>query len=278
MKKIFRKLAVLTAIVLCLAQTCQVSAAENSIVTLKDQGIDRKQRTIQVTCVISGAESLTNGKIRILYDSSQLHLKVNEKGELVSNALCEMNDCINGNKEEGEIVIAFASAEELPAEGCLTTMTFELGENVKAGDVIAITTNVEKLAGNNGDVTAEKKDLSVTVPEKDDEKNSGEDGKVDDKTPSKEDGKESGQGETPTPSKDDEKESGQGKNVAGKNSSNGQSGSNKQSSTGGATNAVKTVKTGDTVNVLCPVVMMIVAGVVIIGIIRKRKSGHHPIG
>ena len=84
MKNIIRKLAVVAAIVLCLAQTCQVFATENSNVTLKNQGINMKQRTIQVQCDISGADPITNGKIRILYNSSQLHLKANEKGELVT--------------------------------------------------------------------------------------------------------------------------------------------------------------------------------------------------
>ena len=37
MKNIIRKLAVVAAIVLCLAQTCQVFATENSNVTLKNQ-------------------------------------------------------------------------------------------------------------------------------------------------------------------------------------------------------------------------------------------------
>lgn len=263
MKNIIRKLAVVAAIVLCLAQTCQVFATENSNVTLKNQGINMKQRTIQVQCDISGADPITNGKIRILYNSSQLHLKANEKGELVTNALCEVNDCISGNKEEGEIVLAFASAEELPAQGCLTTMTFELDGNVKTGDVIKIMTNVEKLAGNSGNVSVEKKDLSVTVPEKEEKTGSGQEEKKEEN---------SGDASETVTKKEDDKISGQIENTSAKNSSSGQSGSKKQSSSEGKTNAVKSVKTGATVNVLWPAAMVTVSGAVIIGIIRKRKT------
>ncbi|MGN0294181.1 MAG: hypothetical protein ACI4D3_09290 [Lachnospiraceae bacterium] len=242
MKNIFRKLTVLVAIVLCFAQTCQVYAAENSKITLENQEIDTEKGTMQVNCAISGADQVTNGKLRILYDGSQLHLKANEKGDIVSNALCELNDCINGNKEEGEIVIAFASAGGLPAEGYLTNMTFELDENVKADDVIKITVAVEKLAGNNGDLPVEKKDLSVSVSKKGEEMDPGEE-------------------------------------TANEDYSKGQSGSNQQntgsgqSSAGGKTDAGKPVDTGDYVNVLWPAAMMAAAGAVIVGIVRKRKPG-----
>lgn len=257
MKNIFRKLTVLMAIVLCFAQTCQVYAAENSKVTLENQGINTEKRTMQVNCAISGADQVTNGKLRIQYDGNQLHLKSNEKGGAVSNALCELNDCINGNKKEGEIVIAFASAEELPAEGNLTTMTFDLDEKVKAGDVIKVTVAVEKLAGNNGDVSAEKKDMSVTVPEKGEATNPGE---------------ETGSAEEPTTKAGQGEEGGNKAPSKGQSGSNQQNGSSGQSSTGGKTDSGKTVDTGDTVNVLWPAVMMAAAGAVIAGIIRKKKT------
>ena len=142
-------------------------------------------------------------------------------------------------------------------------MTFELDGNVKTGDVIKITTNVEKLAGNSGNVSVEKKDLSVTVPEKEEKTGSGQEEKKEEN---------SGDASETVTKKEDDKISGQIENTSAKNSSSGQSGSKKQSSSEGKTNAVKSVKTGDTVNVLWPAAMVTVSGAVIIGIIRKRKT------
>ena len=73
--------------------------------TLNENSTDWK-----VTCAISGDAKITNGKIRVTYDGSKLKLVSAAAGSLISNALPSINDPLTGNKQEGEVVLVFASA------------------------------------------------------------------------------------------------------------------------------------------------------------------------
>ena len=88
---------------------------------------------------------MTNGKVRIIYDSSVLSLKSAVKGSALSGAMVQINDPVNGNKPEGEIVLAFASAEAFSTEGSLLDMTFQ-NTGLQPGDSTNIEVKVEELA------------------------------------------------------------------------------------------------------------------------------------
>ena len=86
---------------------------------------------VQVACEITDGREVTNGKIRIHYDASKLTLTADSAGGARVRGLCEVNDCLTGNKEEGEIVAAFASSSPLTEDGSLLDMTFQLADGVK---------------------------------------------------------------------------------------------------------------------------------------------------
>ena len=57
---------------------------------------------MKVTLDISGDTKITNGKIRVTYDSSQLKLVSTEAGSMMNGVLTDINDPVSGNKSEGE--------------------------------------------------------------------------------------------------------------------------------------------------------------------------------
>ena len=188
MKKRTGKIAMLCMSALLFVQAMPVWAAGETEIAL-NPGKAQEGGQVQVAGEITDGREVTNGKIRIHYDASKLTLTADSAGGALSGALCEVNDCLTGNKEEGEIVAAFASSSPLTEDGSLLDMTFQLADGVKAGDT---------------DPGGDDKD-----PSGDDNKNPGGD---DNKTPGgdKNDGTDSdgNKGTTPTPTPAKNKKSG----------------------------------------------------------------------
>lgn len=134
---------------LLFVQAMPVWAAGGAEIAL-NTGKAQEGSQVQVACEITNAQEVTNGKIRIHYDASKLVLTADSAGGALSGALCEVNDCLTGNKDEGEIVAAFASSTSLAEDGSLLDLTFQLADGVKAGDTADIQVDVEELAGENG--------------------------------------------------------------------------------------------------------------------------------
>ncbi len=176
MKRLTKSLTAALMAVWCMGQAFPVYASGNPAVVLESAGASLEDRTLKVACNIENADQVTNGKVRVTYDQSQLKLLENQTGRAISDsdALCEVNDCITGNKEEGEIVYAFASSKEMPSEGCLANMSFAIFDQTAAGDEIKIKVSVENIAGKTGELQSESKNLTIKVEEKED--NSGNNG------------------------------------------------------------------------------------------------------
>lgn len=164
----FKKIAslavgVMTA--LLALQAIPVLAEDNTILSMEVKKYNQDERTFDISSMVKNGKAITNGKIRIYYESEKIKLLSSEKGELLSEAMGEINDCVTGNKSEGEIVLAFASPQEIPDAGSLMDMKFQLNEGVKDGDEISFQIKAEKLAGDNGDISAEIQEAIYVVGE-----------------------------------------------------------------------------------------------------------------
>ncbi len=243
MKKRTGKIAMLCMSALLFVQAMPVWAAGETEIAL-NPGKAQEGGQVQVACEITDGREVTNGKIRIHYDASKLTLTADSAGGALSGALCEVNDCLTGNKEEGEIVAAFASSSPLTEDGSLLDMTFQLADGVKAGDTADIQVDIEELAGDSGDIGHnETHAAAITVEAKGENPDPG----GDDKDPSGDDNK--------NPGGDDNKTPGGDKNDG--TDGDGNKGTtptptpakNKKS---GTTTTSKSAKTGDDTNMVFP--------------------------
>ncbi len=109
-------MAVVAAGTLMVLQTITAFAAGNTnTISLNLAEYEKDSRCAKVHCKMQVKDEVTNGKLRNLhYHEKQIKLVSSKKGEGIGNGMCEINDCLTGNKEEGEIVAAFASADSLP--------------------------------------------------------------------------------------------------------------------------------------------------------------------
>lgn len=128
-----------------------VSAAETPELYMQAEYVKESDKEIQADCMVKNGDSVTNGKVRIFYDAEKVKLVSSEAGKGLGDAMCEINDCLEGNKKEGELVAAFASSGSIEKEGAVLTMKFQLDDSVKDGDKITFTVKPEKLAGESGD-------------------------------------------------------------------------------------------------------------------------------
>ena len=157
-------MAVVAAGTLMVLQTITAFAAGNTnTISLNLAEYEKDSRCAKVHCKMQVKDEVTNGKLRITYDEKQIKLVSSEKGEGIGNGMCEINDCLTGNKEEGEIVAAFASADSLPQKGNLLELTFELEKSVKEKEPVQVELKIEKLANQNTEVEAVGDSLTFTV-------------------------------------------------------------------------------------------------------------------
>ena len=136
MKKVLCAMMLFAAAILCLHQN--VFAAEGATVTVNGDTLQAGSDAWKVTLDISGDTKITNGKIRVTYDSSQLKLVSTEAGSMMNGVLTDINDPVSGNKSEGEAVFVFASSTELDTNGTLFEMTFQVQDSVKDGDSVTV--------------------------------------------------------------------------------------------------------------------------------------------
>ena len=144
-------------------QAMPVLAAETATVQMQADSYSSADRTLAVSCMLENGENVTNGKLRFHYDPEQLTLTETGNGTVMDGAMTVINDCLTGNREEGEIIVAFASANNISPDGSMVTMKFSVNESVQAGDQIPFEVSVEKLAGNNGDVNVQVTEFVYTV-------------------------------------------------------------------------------------------------------------------
>ena len=250
---------------LLFVQAMPVWAAGGTEIAL-NPGKAQEGSQVQVACEITNAQEVTNGKIRIHYDASKLVLTADSAGGALSGALCEVNDCLTGNKGEGEIVAAFASSTPLAEDGSLLDMTFRLADGVKAGDTADIQVDIEELAGDSGNIgNNETHTAYITVEAKGEDPNPG----GDDNKPGGDDNKP-GEDDNKNPGGDD---GGQGDD---KNDGNGNKGTTPTKSpakkSGNGTTTSKSAKTGDDTNILFPVLGVGAAAVVIAAVAAAKKK------
>lgn len=156
-----RMITMLTSLLL-LAQTMPVMAAEKQAVILKaKQNSNEKQ--IEVICGTEQGNEITNGKLRIFYDEDKVELISSEVGDALDGGMCEINDCLTGNKPEGELVAAFASSTNLKEEGSLLNLKFQLKSGVEKDSEVLFQVKPEKLAGEGGDVSVKEVKLNYVV-------------------------------------------------------------------------------------------------------------------
>lgn len=145
MKK-YVKFSVMISMLLMLCLNFRTALAADSTVIYLQTDIPQEQGdvVVQVTCEAKNAGKVTNGKIRIQYDANKLKLVRSETGAALNGFVCQINDCIQGTKEEGEVVLAFASSEERDVNGTMMLFTFSM----KKGTVLdssALKVTVEEL-------------------------------------------------------------------------------------------------------------------------------------
>lgn len=247
MKKI-KLVAALCISSLVLLHASPVLAAEGTEIILQADRAEEGGDQIQVACQIAGGRYVTNGKLRIRYDSSKVSLTADSAGDGLAGALCEINDCLTGNKPEGEIVAAFASSSSIYDEGNLLDMTFQVSQEVKAGDTLEFSVDPEELSGDNGEISLEPCSITVTVKEKEDN-TPPEPDKRPDSTPS------DNQTDNKTTSKDD------GQKLSGKTTG----------TTPKTVSKTTSVKTGDNTDALLPVVGFC-AAIFVLAVMHGKSS------
>jgi LPXTG-motif cell wall-anchored protein len=230
-----------------------VYAADPVTVELKLAGQNEKNITVDMN--EKGGEQLTNGKFRITYDPDQLKLTGHKDGSLGEKAMFVRNDCIDGNKNEGEIVVTFASAGNLGGDGSFDQMEFAVKDQVKEKDEITIKAAVEELSTQDGDVESTSIPLTLTMQK---------DGTVKPASGAGNDQKDDSTKE------DSKKNPEKGSNVS-ENKKTVKAGTG---STAAGAKKASNAKTGDGTNILLPVLGVVIAAAVIIAlaVLKKKKS------
>lgn len=248
------------AAILCLHQN--VSAAEGATVTVNGDTLQAGSDAWKVTLDISGDTKITNGKIRVTYDSSQLKLVSTEAGSMMNGVLTDINDPVSGNKSEGEAVFVFASSTELDTNGTLFEMTFQVQDSVKDGDSVTVSAKTEELQNNNAAVAVTDVPLNAAVGSQSNNNGNNGNGSGSDN--------QGGSGiQTEAPS-------GNSNTFGGSSTSGGtSSGSSSTAGTQSGSSTVTSAKTGDNTNVLRPLIIAVIALIVLIGGYvwsRKKKK------
>lgn len=256
MKKL---LSLILMIMLCLpGQVAQ--AAGEATVSIKADAVKAGAENWSVSCEISGSEEITNGKIRITYDSKQLKILSSEVGEALNGVNADINDPLQGTKEEGEVLLVFASASKVKASGSLLNMVFALDESVKDGDTLEIQVAVEELASDGEDLNSKAEALNLTVG------SSGTGGSSDSQSESQ---SESESESTQQDSSEKETDN-SGDNATGNGSDTGSAGGTDSQSNSSKT--ASQVKTGDTTRIWLPIGAAILAVVVLAVALASKKK------
>lgn len=263
MKKLTCAIMMFLLGILCLGGAAM--AAGQAEVAIKGEAFSEGTDTWDVTCEIDGDTAITNGKFRITYDSTKLKLESAEAGALLDGLFAQINDPISGNKEEGEVVLVFADANGLDAKGVLLNLKFHVEAGVKNGDEVTVSVSTEELVGGGSAVTVNDSALKVSV--------GGSAQPVQPTDPSA-DAPDSNTEQTPSNGTNDDnagfqenpsQNNGDTSTIGGDNSST-------QSNTDSTAKTVNPVKTGDSTNIILPIVAAIVALAVLAGSFWWKKK------
>ncbi|MEF2687064.1 MAG: cohesin domain-containing protein [Lachnospiraceae bacterium] len=283
MKKVLCAMMLFVAAILCLHQN--VSAAEGATVTVNGDTLQAGSDAWKVTLDISGDTKITNGKIRVTYDSSQLKLVSTEAGSMMNGVLTDINDPVSGNKSEGEAVFVFASSAELDTNGTLFEITFQVLDSVKDGDSVTVSAKTEELQDNNNTVAVTDVPLNAVVGSQSNNNgnNSGNNngGNNNSSTePQSETASENGNNGNSSGS---DNQGGSGiqteapsgnSSTSGSSSTSGGTSSGSSSTSGTQSSTVTSAKTGDNTNILRPLIIAVIALIVLIGgyVWSKKKK------
>ncbi len=279
MKKVLYAIVLFIVGMLCFRQN--VMAAGAATVTVKGDILNENSTDWKVTCVISGDAKITNGKVRVTYDGSKLKLVSSASGSLISNALPSINDPLSGNKQEGEVVLVFASSSEMDANGELLQLTFRaVSGQLKNGDAITVSAATEELADNTENISVTDVPLNVTVGSSTDHTsgtgtdNGSNTASTESQTNSS--GNSSG-AESQTNAGIESPETSANAGTAGTSQGSSTSGTTTGSQTSGnssssvsstqseTTQTVRSAKTGDDTNILRPLIIAVIALLVLAG-------------
>ncbi len=148
MKKYIRLFASMTMLLLiCLSGRTALAAGSAQIYMQMELPVEPGDVTVKASCEAVGGGKLTNGKIRIRYDAEKLKLEKSEAGAALGGFMHMINDCTQKEgvtKEEGEVVLVFASSEAKEVNGSMIGLTFSLKKDTKP-DSTSLTVAVEEL-------------------------------------------------------------------------------------------------------------------------------------
>lgn len=149
--------------VISMVHPTSVYADGGGTVLIESKEVKTGETQIQTSCIVSGDVYATNGKLRITYDPQQMVLKEAAAGEALGGSTIQINDPVNGNKEEGEIVFVFAAAQSFKLEGSMLDMVFSSGSDFQAGNDARIQVDVEELDNESTKVEVSAQEGRITA-------------------------------------------------------------------------------------------------------------------
>lgn len=158
-----KKFAAIFCALMLLLNIQPVLAAGSNTISVQAGEVIKGESSWVVSVNIDGDQPYSNGKLRIAYDADKLTLKDDRVGGLLTNASTQINDVLHGNKQEGEVVFVFASANTLKTGGTLLNLTFGLKDSVKAGDELAVNVSAEEFKNGDSDCAVTVSQLKTTV-------------------------------------------------------------------------------------------------------------------
>ncbi len=240
----------ISAVMIVVMQSLSALAASDITVSLNAEKITSSSKTVTVTCDMAGQGSVTNGKLRIKYDPKALVLEKSSAGNGLSGAMTQINDPITGNKAEGEIVVAFASAQALKTEGTMIELQFKIADGFPKESGSEISVAVEEFGLDGKTVEANAKNCIVTMNDAVDPSGSSDS--------SSSDGSSSDGSSSDSSSSDSSDQTKPDKTTAPETSTDDSRGD--------------TPSTGDTANVFLPIAVIVVAIIVIIVVVQGRNK------
>ncbi len=255
----------ISAVMIVVMQSLSALAASDITVSLNAEKITSSSKTVTVTCDMAGQGSVTNGKLRIKYDPKALVLEKSSAGNGLSGAMTQINDPITGNKAEGEIVVAFASAQALKTEGTMIELQFKIADGFPKESGSEVTVAVEEFGLDGKTVEANAKNCIVTMTDVVDPSSSS-DG-------SSSDGSSSDGSSSDGSSSDSSSSDGSSSDGSSSDSSD-QTKPDKTTVPETSTDDSRgdTPSTGDAANVVLPIVVIVIAIIVIIIVVQGRNK------
>ena len=265
MKKNGRISLIIFTVLWMFTQTIPVLAEGGTRILMKQLGELTEDKMMEVVCAVENGDGITNGKLRIMYDAQWMKLTDTGADEALDGALCEVNDCLTGNKPEGEIVVAFASSSSIREEGSLVKLNFNLPKGIPDEGALEVTVVAEKIGGDAGTVQVNTENLIIRS-EKGNPDDPDDDNKDDDNKKDPDDDK-----------KDDQNQGdhdGQSGNGSGNGDKKNQGGSKNQGSTSKkSTSRPKgNIKTGDDTRIIPFVLTGSAAAGVAVWMVRRKKK------